>query len=374
MRNLETEALVVQEAKGDFTLQPVILDEVRPDELLIEMKYSGICHSDLVAQQGLLMVGFPAILGHEGAGYVREIGSAVKDQSLKVGDAVLLSFSSCGTCKPCTNNRPVSCPSNYAINLGAVRTSDGSMPARTKEGVPVRSQFFGQSSFARMSVVNERSVVKCPNPDKMNLYAPLGCGVQTGAGTVLNVLKPGPDDSIAIFGLGTVGLSALMAAKHLGVKSIIAIDVVDEKLDVSKELGATVTINSRNSKNIVEDIHKITDGGVQYAIDCTGKLPVIEDMVACVGLDGTATMVGVPPPDSQIKIDPLKFTFNLKRLVAVGEGESYPPVFIPQLIDLHQQGRFPLERICRTYPIENFADAIHDLHAGKVVKPVIQWN
>jgi len=377
LRDFETEALVVMGPKAEFKLQSIILDEIRDDEVLVEMKYSGICHTDIVLQQGLLpMVDFPAIFGHEGAGFVRGIGSRVKNKSLRVGDAVLLSFNTCGTCKPCTNGHPAFCHTHAAVNHNAVRLSDRSTPARTKDGRSVRSQYFGHSSFARHSVVNEKCVVKCDYPDQMDIYAPIGCGFQTGAGTVLNVLKPGKDDSLVIFGLGSVGLTALMAAKYMGVGQIIAVDIVQEKLQMAKELGASDLINSKQQSSIVEAIKKTskTGAGATYAVDCTGVLSVIEHMVACLAPQGTAAIVGVPPPDANISIDPLMFLLDNKKLVGVIEGDSNPGDFIPQLIKLHQTGAFPIEKLCRTYPVERLADAIKDLHNGNVIKPVIQWS
>jgi Zn-dependent alcohol dehydrogenase len=314
------------------------------------------------------MVEFPAVFGHEGAGFVRGIGSKVGNKSLSVGDAVLLSFNTCGTCRPCSNGHPAFCHTHAAVNHNAVRLTDRSTPARAKDGQSVRSQYFGHSSFAKMSVVNEKCVVKCDYPDQMGIYAPIGCGFQTGAGTVLNVLRPGHDDSLVVFGLGSVGLTALMAAKHMGVGQIIAVDIVREKLQMATELGATDAINSEEQSNIVESIKKVSKSGAgaTFAIDCTGVLRVIEDMVACLAPQGTAAVVGVPPPDAKISIDPLMFLLDNKKLIGVIEGDSNPQIFIPQLIELHQKGAFPIEKLCRTYPVERLEDAIHDLHTGKV--------
>lgn len=314
------------------------------------------------------MVEFPAVFGHEGAGFVKGIGSKVRNKALKIGDAVLLSFNTCGTCKPCTNGHPAFCHTHAAVNHNAVRLSDRSTPARTKDGQSVRSQYFGHSSFARHSVVNEKCVVKCDYPEQLDIYAPIGCGFQTGAGTVLNVLKPGKDDSIVIFGLGSVGLTALMAAKHMGVGQIIAVDIVQEKLHMARELGATNTINSKEQISIVEAIKatSASGAGATFAIDCTGVLGVIENMVACLAPQGTAAVVGVPPPDAKISIDPLMFLLDNKKLIGVIEGDSNPEEFIPQLIELHRKGAFPIERLCRTYPVDRLNDAIHDLHTGSV--------
>lgn len=365
-KNIETVALVVTEPKADFKLTPIILDEVRDDEVLIEMKYSGICHTDIVLQQGLLpMVDFPAVFGHEGAGYVRAIGSGVK-ANYKVGDPVLLSFNTCGECKACRGGHPAYCHIHPQVNHNAVRISDRSTPARLQDGTSVRSQYFGHSSFAKMSVVNQKCVVKCEYPDELGIYAPIGCGFQTGAGTVLNVLKPGKNESIVIFGLGSVGLAALMAAKSMNVSTIIAVDIVNDKLKTAKDLGATHVINSKEAKDAVHAIKEITGRGANYAIDCTGVLAVIETMIKAIGPEGTAAVVGVPPPEKDIKIDALTFLLENKKLIGVIEGDSNPPEFIPKLISMHQAGTFPIDRLCRVYPVADFEKAIHDMHEGKV--------
>ena len=255
--------------------------------------------------------------------------------------------------------------------------SDGSTPARLQNGKTVRSQYFGQSSFSKISVVNEKCVVKCPFPQHMHIYAPLGCGFQTGAGTVLtvlNVLKPTPEDSIVIFGLGSVGIAALMGAKYLKVGKIIAVDIVEEKLDLAKELGATHAVNSRETPNVAQTIKEITRRGANFAVDCTGVVKVIEDMVEALGPEGTAALVGVPPAGVKIGIDPLTFLLDNKKFIGVIEGGSNPPDFIPKLIQMHQVGHFPIDKLRRTYPVANLKDAIQDMHAAKVVRPIIDWS
>ncbi|KAH7010250.1 chaperonin 10-like protein [Ilyonectria destructans] len=374
-RNIETVAFVVREPKADFELVPVVLDEVRSDEVLVEMKYSGICHTDVVLQQGLLpMVEFPAIFGHEGAGIVRAIGNKVKNGDLKVGDAVTLSFNTCGECKPCTTGHPAFCYTHPQVNHNAVRLSDRSTPARLKTGLSVRSQYFGQSSFAKMSVVNEKCVVKCSNPDAMHLYAPLGCGFQTGAGTVLNILKPREEDSLVIFGLGSVGFTALMASKYLKTGRIIAVDIVQSRLDLAKELGATDTINSIEEADVVKAIKNLTGGGSSFSIDCTGIPKVIESVIASVGPLGTAVLVGVPPAGAEIKLNALEFLLENKKFIGVIEGDSNPTQLIPHLIAMHQTGNFPIDRLCKVYPFFELQKAIHDMHSGRVIKPIIQWT
>lgn len=312
------------------------------------------------------MVDFPAIFGHEGAGIVRAIGKGVGNKELQVGSPALLSFNTCGTCKPCTGGHPAFCHNHPAVNHNAVRTSDRSTPARRPDGQSVRSQYFGQSSFAKMSVVNEKCVVPCKYPEQLELYAPIGCGFQTGAGTVLNVLKPSTEESIVVFGMGSVGLTALMAASHLKARQIIAVDIVPERLALAKELGATHTVNSLEESDVPKKIKEITGGGANFAVDCTGILKVIEDMIEAIGPQGAAAVVGVPKAGAHIKIDPLTFLLENKKFLGVIEGDSIPSEFIPRLIKMHQEGDFPIEKLCRTYPVANLEEAIHDMHTGKV--------
>lgn len=313
------------------------------------------------------MVEFPAIFGHEGAGTIRALGSAVRYTSLQVRDAVLLSFNTCGTCNACTSDHPAFCHTHPEVNHNAVRISDRSTPARLADGNAVRSQYFGQSSFSKTSIVNEKCVVKCPDAykDKLDIYCAMGCGFQTGAGTVLNVLKPTKTDTVVIFGLGSVGLCALMAAKSLGVETIIAVDIVDDKLTLAKTLGASATINSK-SGTAVSQIKELTGRGAKFSIDCTGIVGVIEEAVECIGPLGTAAIVGVPPGGKNLKIDPLLFLLENKKLVGVIEGDYNPQEFIPQLIEMHQAGHFPIDKLCKTYPISKFEDALADIKSGKV--------
>lgn len=328
-------------------------------------------------QKGLMgsITTYPSIFGHEGAGYIRAIGTSVQDKTLAVGDAVLLSFNTCGACPQCEAKHYGFCHNYTSCNLTSVRVEDGSSPARmASDNSKVNAQFFGQSSFSRMSIVKERSVVKCEYPQDMSLYAPLGCGFQTGAGTILNVLKPGVESSVAIFGMGTVGIAALMATKYLGVKNIIVVDVLDEKLDFAKELGATILINSMKEKDIVAKLLEVTGGeGVNFAVDCTGVAKVVNNMIESLRHCGTAAMVGILPAGSKLDFDALKFLLGNKRLVGAVEGSAYPRDFIPQMIRMHREGHFPLEKLCKTYPAEEIDKAMQDLRTGKVVKPVLKW-
>jgi Zn-dependent alcohol dehydrogenase len=275
---------------------------------------------------------FPAIAGHEGAGIVRAIGSDVKDKSLQVGDAVLLSFAACGECGHCRDDQFSRCTDFPSLNLTGIRRPDGTTPAKlAADGRPVRSQFFGQSSFSRVSVVHEHCVVKCPYPEDMAIYSPMGCGYQTGAGTILNIMKPKADQTVAVFGAGSVGFAAIMAAATIPARQIIAIDIVEQKLALAKELGATHTINSAKIQgSVVDEINKITGGnGVDFAIDTTGVAAVVERMLDCLAYSGTAASVGAPPRGDKISVNVGAFFAGKKTWISVAEGDSHPPEVVP---------------------------------------------
>ncbi|KAI9371910.1 chaperonin 10-like protein [Aspergillus egyptiacus] len=370
---IKTEGIVVEKPGSGFQRMPVVLDNMRPDEVLVEIKYSGICHTDIHASRGgYSALRYPTVLGHEGAGIIRAVGSAV-DSSLTVGQSVILSYNHCGGCRNCHAGHPACCANFETLNISAKRL-DQTTPAKLPDGREIDTQFFGQSSFLRYSIVSQYSVVLCPCPDDLAVYAALGCGFQTGAGTIMNALKPSVDDPLVIIGAGTVGIAAVMAAKVLGLRQVIAVDILDDKLALARELGATHTINSRNVKDLAQEIHDLTDGGARFAVECTGVSAVLETLLDCVCSGGTAVVVGSPNPDFVLHLDPEKMLHESKTLRGVCQGDSIAKKFIPEMIQLHRSGRFPLEKLCAFYSINDFGQAISDVSAGKIVKPILRWE
>lgn len=268
-------------------------------------------------------------------------------------------------------------PVNFA---GGRLSGDGRSPARlSNTGESVRAQFFGQSSFSRLSVVREQSIIAYDghlDPKAMAVLAPLGCGYNTGASTVLEVLQPRKDTSLAVTGAGAVGLAAIMAARTLGVSHIIAIDVVPAKLELAKEVGATHIIDSSSSSvsDIATAIRDIVPMGVDQIVETTGVTTVIEQGVAALSHGGTMALVGVPRPEHRLSLDPLDLLLSCKKIVGVIAGYSNPHESLPRLIQLHQQGRLPVEKLTKIYPATQLDQAIADLKAGLVVKPVLSWN
>ncbi|KAL3449914.1 chaperonin 10-like protein [Aspergillus insuetus] len=375
---MQTQAYVVDHKGAPFVLRDVILDEVRPVEVLVEMKYTGLCHTDIVVQNGGMPIGdYPAVLGHEGVGIVRWIGSAVANKSLQLGDTVVLSFHTCQQCKNCKAGQSGGCPEMTRVNfVDTARVGAGSKsPISLPDGTSVHGQFFGQSSLSRLSVVTERSLVKLDaRPDELQYLAPMGCGYLTGAGTVLNILQPQADDSIVVLGLGAVGFAAILAAKALGLRRIVAVDMVEAKLNLASSLGATDTINTSMGTEFAISLRSILPNGADKILDSTGVPCLLEASIKCLAHGGTLALVGVPPPQEMLSIDALDLLLSCKRIVGVIEGFANPQELIPRLFQLFRDGQFPIDRLPKVYPAHQLIHAIKELKAGLVVKPILAWD
>ncbi|KAF4428780.1 C2H2 transcription factor [Fusarium acutatum] len=367
--------LIAPALDGSFELKEVHLDSLQPDEALIEIHASGVCHTDLSCASGKLPCAPNAVLGHEGGGVVLEIGANVT--SVSPGDKVLLSFSSCGSCPGCESDHPAYCYSFNAYNFGGKRPDGSAAMSVMKDGKkqPCYSTFFGQSSFAARTIVHRSSIVKVPQQTPLDLFAPLGCGIQTGVGAVFNTLDVKPGTSIAIFGVGSVGLAAVMAAKARKASRIIAIDLQPERLKLAKELGATDGVLGPDQEYIIKAIKSICPPlGVDFAVDCTGVPSIIETMVAGLGMRGRAATVGAPGGNAHAKIDIMSHLTYGKEYVGCSEGDSNPGVLIPQLIEMHAKGHLPLEKLIAYYDIKDYEKAMDDMKSGKVIKPVLKWT
>ncbi|KAH6871501.1 chaperonin 10-like protein, partial [Thelonectria olida] len=369
-----TTALVAPKLDGCFELQEICLDSLQPEEALVEIHASGICHTDISCASGKLPCAPNAVLGHEGAGVVLETGSAVT--TVSKGDKVLLSFSHCESCPGCASGHPAYCYSFNDRNFGGKRP-DGSTAMFTTKGdqrQPLHSTFFGQSSFARHTVVHRSSLVKVPPATPLSLLAPLGCGIQTGVGAVLNTLNVKPGSSLAVFGVGSVGMAAVMAAKARQAGTIIAVDLDPARLTLARELGATHALRGPDQDAIVEQIRDICPPiGVDFAVDCTGVPAVIETMVAALGMRGRAATVGAPGGKAQAKIDIMSHLTYGKEYVGCSEGDSNPATFIPHLIEMHSKGLLPLEKLISFYDINDYKKALAETKSGKVIKAVLKW-
>lgn len=265
---------------------------------------------------------YPFIGGHEGAGVVEQIGSKV--DHLAPGDHVLLTFSSCGTCVHCFQRIPAYCTQMRDLNFKGSRVDGTTGFTLVDDGRPAASHFFGQSSFAAKSIVSASSAVRIDKKLPLDIVCTFGCGIQTGAGTVLNVLKPRLGSTIAVFGAGAVGMAAIMAAKLTPAAKIIAVDVVESKLDSALQLGATDAINSLKV-SVVDEIKKQTGGrGVDLALDATGRVEVIRDMFESAAPGSLVVTVGAPPMGQHIHIEPARWLEKGVSYMGAHQGSSVP--------------------------------------------------
>ncbi|WP_129642633.1 NAD(P)-dependent alcohol dehydrogenase [Peristeroidobacter agariperforans] len=353
---------------GAFDLEPIEIDAPRQHEVLVRIVGCGLCHTDLSARDQDLPFKLPAILGHEGSGIVEQVGAGVT--RLRPGDAVVLSYAYCGDCEYCQDDRMAYCTRNARLNFGGVRV-DGSALARDRQGQPLSARFIGQSAFATHALVLESNAIRVPTDVPLELMGPLGCSMQTGAGAVINALKPGRGESIAIFGAGSVGLSAIMAARIAGCATIIAIDKNAGRLGIAAELGATLTINTQVEDALVA-IRAATKGrGVHYSVECTGAPAVLRQAVDSLRACGVCASLGVAGHQAEVQLHMNRFLFG-KTLRGVTEGDSVPQRFIPQLIDWWRDGTFPFDRLVSYFSLAQLNEAAAACASGLAIKAIVQ--
>ena len=358
----------VAPAKGEpLVVEPVELDDtLHGDQLLVKIVAVGVCGADIMrAKTGMGRSEFPIVLGHEGAGIVERVGEDVRE--FQVGDHVAISYASCGHCRQCLAGRPYACERSDELNFGGVDYYGGSR--FTLNGQPVTS-FFQQSSFGTYAKVQERNAVKVTKDVDVSLLGPLGCGLQTGAGTVMHILKPEVGSSMAVFGTGTVGDAAIMAAKAMHVAKIIAVDIFDTRLAEAKALGATDIINSKTVDDVPAMIQEMTDVGVDYAVVSAPANGLPEQAIRSTGILGhTAIIGGAAHADLSMMNDIL---VPARQVTGVLQGFSLPKLFIPQLIQLYQQGDFPFDKLVKFYDLKDVNQAFEDSLNGTTVKAILR--
>jgi aryl-alcohol dehydrogenase len=340
------------------------MEPLQQDEVLVSILAVGVCATDAHSRDQEMPVPLPAVLGHEGAGIVAAVGSAVT--GVAPGDHVILTFPSCGRCRQCLLGAPANCSQGFTLSFGCVR-ADGSS-AYDVSGV--HGHYFGQSSFATYARATERNVVRISNDMPLALAGPLGCGIQTGAGTVLNALSVPAGASLAVFGTGAVGLSAVMAAAVAGAATIVAVDINDARLSIASELGATHAINSRTD-SLSRRLHAIAPHGLDYVIEVTGSPAMLGLAVDVLAPMGTAALVGGSPVGTKAPVDMNRLLNGGRIIRGVVQGDSVPQVFIPKLIELYRADKLPLERLVREYAFADINAAFAEAAAGSVIKPVL---
>jgi aryl-alcohol dehydrogenase len=363
---MEIKAAVTFKKSDKFKIEQLDLSEPNDNEVLVRIVASGICHTDLAARDQHLPIPLPSVLGHEGAGVVEKVGKRVT--KVKPGDHVALSWMSCGKCTSCKAGKDSYCVNFLPLTFSGARP-DGTTTMRKGNQV-IHGSFFGQSSFANYALATERNIVKVPKDIPLEILGPLGCGIMTGAGAVMNSLKASPGTSIAIFGVGPVGMSAVLAAVVCECAPIVAVDIHEGRLKVAKELGATHTVNASQGDTI-KAIQDITGGGPNFTLECVGNPKVFRQTVDVLPILGVCGLVGVVAPGTEVVLD-MDRIMNGRTVKGIIEGDAVPDRFIPKLIELYKQGRFPFDRMITFYSFGDIEKAVEDMEKGRVIKPIVR--
>lgn len=361
-----TISAAVTATEGEFRIQELELGELQPNEVLVRMKAVGICHSDLTARDSMT-VPKPIVLGHEGAGIIEEVGTGVT--GVQAGDHVVLAFDSCGECDECYRGRSYQCMNSPMLNLFGNRSDFTS----AYEGTDVQSHFFGQSSFSTYAIVDRRCLVVIPHDVDFGVAAAMACGAATGAGAVSYGLRPEPGEAMAVFGAGGVGLSAMMAARLCGCATLIAVDRYQNRLDLAMELGATHTVLA-DGRDVAAEIMRIVPLGLNFAIETTAVPAVVETGIAVLRPGGTLGQIGVTEFGTMASFDITAVSLSGIGIRGFPAGAFVPQIQIPRLIELHRQGRFPIDKMITTFPFAEIDRAADEMLAGRAIKPILVFD
>ncbi len=378
---MHAKAAIVREAGGPFLIEDIEVNAPEGDEILVRIKACGLCHTDLLIRDQLYTTPLPIVLGHEGAGVVEAVGPDVT--TIKVGDHVGLSFAACDTCPSCANGRIAYCwhhmPANFSGHRRGRRANRGradfvcewDTPAPLRQGENrINGAFFQQSAFATHAIATERNAVVAPKDIPFSVLAPFGCGFQTGAGAVFNSLPVKPEEPFLVTGAGAVGMSAIMAARIVGADPIIAVDIVDARLSLAKELGATHAINAASTEDVGDAISMISPTGMATALETTGNPRVFRTMVDAMRPTGVAGLVAGAKAGTEVTFDMIHLLFG-RTVKGILQGDSDLATFIPQLIDHHMNGDFPVDRLIGTFQFSDINSAAQAMADGSVIKPVL---
>jgi aryl-alcohol dehydrogenase len=362
-------AAVARETSAPFSIETLDIEAPRAGEVLVRIVATGLCHTDIVVRDQILPTPMPVVLGHEGAGVVEAVGEGVT--SVAPGDEVVLGFAFCGHCASCSDHQPGYCAEFMGRNFGGCRP-DGSKALTDAAGAPVGSHYFGQSSFATYALAAESNVIKVSGAAQpLANLGPLGCGMMTGAGAVFNTLAAPAGSSIIVTGGGPVGLSGVMAAAARDFAAIVLVEPVAARRELGLELGATNVIDPA-AGDVAEQLRAILPGGVDRALDSTGIPGVIQSLVNCLAPRGQLAWVGVPASlDATITLPIIPMMAQGLSVKGVTEGDADPAKLIPEMIALNAAGKFPFEKMIRTYPLAQINTAIDDQHKGLCVKAVL---
>jgi aryl-alcohol dehydrogenase len=371
---MEITAAVMEKSDGRLTRHKIQLERLqlempRAHEVLIEVSSCGVCGTDRMCIHGLEPYPTPGVLGHEAAGVVAEIGADVT--LVKRGDRVMIGFPYCGHCRTCRRGEPRYCENGAKLTFSGYR-QDGSSPMKRVGGDTVAGRFFQQSSWATHTLAMEHQLARVPEGLDLDYAGPYGCSISTGAGAVLNELRPVPGSSIAVFGAGNVGLAAIMAARLTGATTIVAIDNVESRLQLARELGATHSL--KHGADTVAELKELTHGTLDYSIEATNGSNLVAEAVTALGIRGTCAMVGGAKATEVVKMSHEDVLLQGKRVIGVMGGGGQTPMFLESLMTLQRDGRFPLQRLVKFYDFADVNRAVDDSDAGATVKPVLRMQ
>jgi S-(hydroxymethyl)glutathione dehydrogenase/alcohol dehydrogenase len=361
-------AAVSYEINTPMRVEEVTLDDPQDHEVLVKLAAAGTCHSDLHFLKGDIPVSMPVVMGHEGAGIVEKVGPGVT--TLQPGDHVVLMVAfSCGKCHFCVTGRPTLCIENMPIQIMGTLPGGG---IRLRKGDQQLHHLFGLACFAEYTVVHERSAVKIREDAPLDVACLLGCGTSTGIGAVLNTAGVRAGESIVIYGCGGVGLSAVMAAKLTGAGMIIAVDTLDQKLEMAKDLGAHYVINA-SQEDPQQKAFELTGTGVDYAVPCVGNADAIMQAFGSIHSGGTCVVVGLPPISIMLNIAPFELLLG-KVLTGTTQGDVRASVDVPRYVDLYMDGKLPIDKLITTScDLDEINEAYGELERGEVVCTVIKF-
>ncbi len=362
-------AAVLYELNRPLQIEEVNLDDPQENEVLVKLKASGICHSDLHAIEGNIPCVTPLVLGHEGAGIVEKVGPGVT--SLQPGDHVVLFLAvSCGECQYCREGNDTLCAEWTMNNMMGTLPGGGK---RLHKGDQELNHFFAMSCYAEYVVVNEIHAVKVREDAPLEKICLLSCGASTGLGAVLRRARVQAGESVAVYGCGGVGLSAIMGARLAGAWPIIAVDMVDLKLEKAKEIGADYMINASN-ENPPDKIRELTGGGADYAMDCSGHVSAMTQAFASIHQAGTGVIVAQANMADTLAVVPGDFILG-KTMMGVCMGNIKAHIDIPTFVDLYMEGRLPIDKlISKTYKLEELNEAFEAMKKGEIHRSIIVYE
>lgn len=351
-----------------LAIETLELDPPGPGELLVRVLAAGLCHSDLSVIDGSRPRVMPMVLGHEAAGEVVETGPGVAD--FAPGERVVFSFVPvCGHCAPCAGGRPALCEPGAAANIAGTLLSGARRWRRAGERI---HHHLGVSGFAEHTVVAAQSAVKVDADLPPEIAALFGCAVMTGVGAVVNTARVAPGQSVAVFGLGGVGLAALLGARVAGAYPLIAVDVVESKLALARELGATHTVKAEPGADVAADVRAATGGGVDFAIESVGHEQVLAQAYAATRRGGTTVTVGLPHPARHFSVPAVSLVAEERTVKGSYLGSCVPSRDLPRFVALYRAGLLPVDRLLsHTLALDDINAGFDELASGAAVRQVV---